>query len=303
MKSVVKYGPYLIVFAAVLWGIDGILRRSLFSLPPITIVLYEHLIGAIILAPFLIPKLKSVGLNKKEWGAIFFVSLLSGVLGTLWFTTALVKANFISFSVVFLLQKLQPVFAVAAAAILLKEKIGRRYVSWAFLAVAAAFFVTFPNGAINFKTGSGTVTAALFALGAAFAWGTSTAFSKFALFRHSNTLIAGLRFWITTVLALIFVFGMGAGMSLSEPTGGQIFRLILIAFTTGMVALWIYYRGLKNTEAKISTILELTFPLVAVLIDIFAYDTFLAPSQYLAAFVLMFAVYKVAGLNAEEKGR
>ena len=34
--------------------------------------------------------------------------LLSGVLGTLWFTTALLQVNFIPFSVVFLLQKLQP---------------------------------------------------------------------------------------------------------------------------------------------------------------------------------------------------
>ena len=297
LGKMAKVGPYLIALAAILWGLDGILRRSLFSLPPIVIVFYEHLIGALILAPFFLKKLRNAKFTNKEWLALLGVSLLSGVLGTLWFTTALVKVNFISFSVVFLIQKLQPIFAIGAAAMLLKEKINKHYVKWAVLAFTAAYFVTFQNGVVNFKTGEGTVVAALFALGAAFAWGSSTAFSRFTLFRHSNTLITGARFWMTTVLALIFVFSLGAGAELNAPTGNQFLRLVVIAFTTGMVALWIYYKGLKHTQAKVSTILELMFPLVAVAIDIFLYDNFLAPSQYLAALVLVFAIYKVARMN------
>lgn len=297
MNKLVKFGPYLIALAAVLWGIDGIIRRSLYSLPPITIVFYEHLFGAIIIAPFLIPQLKKINFTKKEWGAIVWVSLLSGVLGTLWFTTALLKTQFIPFSVVFLIQKLQPIFAVAMAALVLREKITKKYFGWAILAFFAAFFVTFENGVVNLKTGAETVVAALFALGAAFAWGSSTAFSRFALFKASNTLVTGLRFWITTVMALIFVFVLGASDKLGAPTGGQYLRFILIALSTGMVALWIYYKGLKHTEVKVATILELAFPLVAILIDIFVYKTFLAPSQYFAAAVLILAMYKVAELN------
>lgn len=300
MNKLVKFGPYLIALAAVLWGVDGIIRRSLYSLPPMVIVFYEHLFGAIIIAPFLIPHLKSIKFSKKEWGAIVWVSLLSGVLGTLWFTTALLKTQFIPFSVVFLIQKLQPIFAVAMAAILLKEKVTRKYFMWAALAFLAAFFMTFENGVVNLKTGGDTIIAALFALGAAFAWGSSTAFSRFALFKSSNTLVTGLRFWITTVLALVFVFAMGASPELNAPTGGQFLRFLVIALSTGMVALWIYYKGLKHTQVKVATILELAFPLVAVLIDIFVYETYLAPSQYFAAFVLIFAMYNVAQLNAAE---
>ena len=143
--------------------------------------------------------------------------------------------------------------------------------------------------------------AALFALGAAFAWGASTAFSRFALFKSSNTLITGLRFWITTVLALLFVFAMGATAQLGAPTSGQFLRFLAIAFSTGMVALWIYYKGLKHTQVKVAAILELAFPLVAVLIDIFVYKTFLASTQYLAALVLLFAMYRVAKLNVSEE--
>jgi hypothetical protein len=83
------------------------------------------------------------------------IALLSGLLGTLWFTTALVKVNFISFSVVFLLQKLQPLFATSAGVLLLKEKINKQYLLWAALAIVAAYFVTFKNGYVSFATGEG----------------------------------------------------------------------------------------------------------------------------------------------------
>ncbi|MBT4516701.1 MAG: EamA family transporter [Candidatus Komeilibacteria bacterium] len=292
-----KIGPYLIMLAAILWALDGILRRSLFSLPPITIVFYEHLIGLLILSPFLFKNIKKLSFSKKEWGALLLISLLSGVLGTLWFTTALIKVNFISFSVVFLLQKLQPVFAMLFAVIFLKEKISKKYLIWAILALVSAYFVTFKDGLVGFNTGDQTMIAALFALGAAFAWGSSTAFSRFALLRKSNTVVTGMRFLITSILALGFVFILGQQSSLGTPTSSQWGRFVIIAFSTGMVALWIYYRGLKNTQVKVATILELTFPFLAVIIDIFLYKNFLAPSQYIAAVVLLFAMYKVSRLN------
>jgi drug/metabolite transporter (DMT)-like permease len=98
-------------------------------------------------------------------------------------------------------------------------------------------------------------------------------------------------------LALLFVFGLGARESLTLITGEQLTTLGLIAVSTGMLALWIYYRGLKETKASVSTIVELAFPLTAVFIDIFLYNTTLAPSQYLAALVLLYAMYRVSSLN------
>src|SRR3989344_2982774 len=86
---IMQFGPLLIFIAAVLWGLDGILRRSLFGLPPATIVFYEHVIGALLIAPFLWKAWKQETLGKKEWTALGLVSLLSGVIGTLFFTTAL----------------------------------------------------------------------------------------------------------------------------------------------------------------------------------------------------------------------
>lgn len=294
-------GPLLIFIAAVLWGVDGVLRRSLYGLPPITVVFFEHLIGAIIIAPFLYRAWKTEMLSRKEWGAITLVALLSGVLGTLFFTTALLKVNFISFSVVFLIQKLQPIFTITTAALVLRERVTKDYMIWAGLALVAGYFVTFPNGIVNTGEGGAYITAAGFALLAAIAWGSSTAFSRYTLLGHSNTFITGLRFLITVPFALLFVFALGATPSLSAITLPQLSTLLLIALSTGMVALWIYYRGLRTTRASVSTIIELAFPMTAVAIDYFLYGTMLAASQYLAAAALLFAMYKVASLNNNQQ--
>jgi drug/metabolite transporter (DMT)-like permease len=296
-QAVKTYGPLFIIIAAFLWGIDGVLRRSLFGLPPTAIVFYEHLIGAIIIAPPTIIALSKEKVSIREWGALFWISLLSGVAGTLLFTAALVKINFISMSVVFLLQKLQPIFAVTAGVILLKEKIPWRYALWALFAFIAAYFVTFKNGQVNLTTGAGTAMAALMAVGAAFAWGSSTAVSRFTVLRMSNTLATGLRFFLTVPLALGTVMLFGDTPSLIQIETSQIVKLIIIALTTGMVALWIYYKGLQSTEVKVATCLEFIFPLTAVFIDVIYFHNVLAVSQYLAAVVLLFSIFKLSKLN------
>jgi len=294
-----NYGPLLIFIAAVLWGLDGVLRRFLFTLPPITIVFFEHLIGAIIIAPFLYQawKAETVRITTREWAALGFVALLSGVLGTLFFTAALLQVNFIPFSVVFLVQKLQPIFAILMAWFILRESPTPRYIVWAGLALVAGYFVTFPNGVINWGEGGAYVTAALFAFLAAIAWGSSTAFSRYTLLQHSNTFVTGLRFLLTVPLALVFVYALGAAESLSSVTPMQLWTLAGIAVSTGMVALWIYYRGLKTTTVRVSAIVELAFPMTAVLLDYFLYGTTLAASQYLAAAVLLYAMYRVSTLT------
>lgn len=297
MAKIKKSASFFIVIAAILWGLDGILRRSLFTLPPIIIVFYEHAIGALLITPFLLKFRNAIQFTRREILALIWVSLLSGLLGTLWFTTALTKVNFIPFSVVFLLQKLQPLFAATTAAILLKEKLTRPYLTWATVALVAAFFLTFPNGQVNWQSGHETIAAAAFALAAAFAWGSSTAFSRYTLLNHPQTLITGLRFWITTVLALPVIILFNQTATLASPTPSQLARLTTIALSTGMVALWLYYKGLKFTQAKISTILELAFPITAVTVDIAFYHTLLAPSQYFAALVLVFTMIKVSHLN------
>jgi drug/metabolite transporter (DMT)-like permease len=290
-------GPIFIIIAASLWAFDGLIRQHLYTLPPITIIFFEHLIGLILLSPFVYKYVCKTKLTKREWWLIVLISVLSGLLGTLWFTTALGKVHFISLSVVFLLQKLQPIFAITTATIFLKEKFEKNYIPWALLALVSAYFVTFQNGIVNLKTGEGTVIAALYALGAAFAWGSSTTFSKMLLGNVDAKLSTFFRFLVTILIALPILLLFGYGSSLFAPTFSQFGLLALIAISTGMVALLIYYKGLAKTPVHISTILELTFPFIAILLDMKINHTILSFSQWLAALVLVFSIYKIAKLR------
>ncbi len=292
-------GPAFIIIAALLWAFDGLIRQHLYTLPPITIIFFEHLIGLIILSPFVFQYVLKTKLSRREWWLIVLIAVLSGLFGTLWFTTALGKVHFISISVVFLLQKLQPIFAITTASIFLKEKLDRRYIKWAILAIVSAYFVTFPNGHVNLETGEGTMIAALYALGAAFAWGSSTTFSKMLLGKVDFKVSTFYRFLITLVVALplLLLFGHTAGASIALPTLPQLGFLALIALSTGMVALLIYYRGLAKTPVHISTILELTFPFIAIVLDMIVNHTVLNSAQWAAALVLVFSIYKIAQLR------
>ncbi len=294
-------GPALVGSAAILWALDGILRRSLFTLSPIIIVFYEHLIGSIMLLPVLWKRFGTEKFTKRSLIIASLIALFSGLLGTLWFTTALTKVNFISFSVVYLLQKLQPIFATTAAVALLKEKVTSTYIKWAGLAIVAAFFVTFKNGFVSFATGDGTVIAALYALGAAVAWGSSTALSKLLLKEHSTEMATGLRFFLTTIFSFIAIFMFTEFDTIFAITASQLARFAIIALSTGMVAVYIYYKGLQITQAKVATIVELVFPMLAVAIDAFVYKSFLAPTQILAALLLLFAIYKASQLNTSRQ--
>ncbi len=290
-------GPIFIITAALLWAFDGLIRQHLYSLPPITIIFFEHLIGLIILSPFIYKYVLATKLEKREWWLVVLIAILSGLFGTLWFTTALGKVHFISISVVFLLQKLQPIFAITSARIFLGEKLDKRYIKWAVLAILSAYFVTFPNGVVNLATGEGTIIAALYALGAAFAWGSSTTFSKMLLGKVRAEVSTFYRFLVTVLVALPVLYIFGYSASLSAPTTSQFGFLALIALSTGMVALLIYYKGLAKTPVHISTILELTFPFVAILLDFIVNHTVLSFTQWVAALLLVFSIYQIARLR------
>ena len=195
MDKIKRIGPLFIIIASLLWSLDGLLRRSLFTLPPAVIVFFEHILGAILLLPFALRQIKEIKtLSKKEWIALGVVSLFSGALGTILYTGALIQVHFIQFSVVSLLQQLQPIWAITVAAILLKEKISRRFVFWALLAIIGSYFVTFKNFSINFSKDSATIIAALMAVSAGAMWGSSTSFSKVVLKKVSHVTATFFRF-------------------------------------------------------------------------------------------------------------
>lgn len=291
----VKYGSIAVVTAALLWSLDGLLRLHLYSLPASVVVFWEHAFGFLLLIPIIIASLKSFKkLTRKQWLAIIGVSFLSGALGTILYTAALSQVLYIPFSVVVLLQQTNPIFAITASALILKEPLTKKFFGMAALALVGAYMVSFPDLIVNFSTGNGTLIAALLALGAAAAWGTSTAFSKYALKGTSSLHITAARFGFTPIFALLFVLISGDVSSLGAMTFEQFKYLIAITFSTGLLALMVYYFGLKRVPASRSAILELAWPLSAVIVGYLFLGQSLTISQAIGALVLLATTYLIS---------
>lgn len=295
MQKLLSFGPIFVIIAAILWSFDGVLRISLYSLPPTVVVFYEHVLGAIVLLFFASRWLKDLRkMTKREWSAITLVALFSGALGTILYTAALQKINYSSYSVVVLLQQqLQPIWAIATAAILLKEKVTKKFLFWAAMALGAAYLITFRDLRVNLSTGSGTMIAGGLALLAGVLWGSSTAISKFVLHKVSFLTATAIRFFLAPVFALLFILADRQTGALFQITLGQWWTLVLITFSTGLVAVGFYYFGLKKTPARITTLCELVWPASAILIDYVLYHKTLSSTQILGIGLLLFAIYHV----------
>lgn len=279
--------PIAVVFAALLWSMDGFLRQELYSVSSFLVVTLEHALGAILFLPLLIkawPEIKTLG--QRGWISILWVSICGGVLGTFFYTKALSYLSYIDLSVVVLLQKLQPLFAISLAAVILKEKLSQRFIGLAIVAMIGGYLVTFGTTSIS-DWDDKTIIASLLATLAAFCWGSSTVLGKHALNRLPYTAVTALRLSLTAVIALIIFTATSGGFSSVELTTLQWRNLIIIVLSTGSVALFIYYYGLKQLPASHTTLYELTWPLSAVFLDWVIRGRILGFAQFIGAILLL----------------
>jgi len=287
-------GPLAIGFAAFLWSIDALLRQSLYSLPSMFIVFAEHALGLLITLPWLIkfwPKIKR--LNRRTWISIFWISVFGGVLGTLFYTRALSYIHYINFSVVVLLQKLQPIFAIILARLILKERFKGRFYLWAGVALLGSYFVAFPDILPQWQDGGKNVLAGLLAVGAAFAWGSSTVMGKYSLRELDSRIVTPLRLGLTAGISGLYLVLFVDLASVPSLSPEQVFFLIAIVLSSGTVALSIYYFGLKKVQASQSTLLEMFWPISAVTIDWVFFGHALTWSQIVGAVLMLTAIYRV----------
>lgn len=290
-----------IILAALLWSIDGLfIRPSFYTLPASLVVFWEHFLGFIVLSPFIFLNWKKIkSLSRKNWGAIVWVSLFGGVIGTIMITKAFFSAidGETTFATVVVLQKLQPIFALFLARIILKEKLPKNFYVWATVAILASYVLAFANYGLDIFKINLLENAAIFAILAAFAFGSSTVFGK-RIANHLNfRALSALRFGITTVLILIYLlFSNGLAMSASISSV-QWQLLALIVFTSGAGAIFLFYFGLRRVSASTTTILELFWPFSALILDYIFNNNYLNTIEIIAVVVLLIAFFKVSNLD------
>jgi len=294
-------GALAIMLAALCWSIDGLfIRPRFYMFPAELVVFWEHFLGLIVLSPFIfINWYKIKLLSWKSWEALIWISFFGGALGTIMITQAFFAAidGQISFAAVIILQKLQPIFALLLARILLKEKLPKNFYVWAALAVAASYFIAFGKSGLDLSGFDWRHSAALFSFLAAFAFGSSTVYGKRATNHLDYRAVAALRFALTAVIVLVYALITGAIWQTPSFTPFYWGLFALIVLTSGAGSMFIYYFGLRRVSASACTILELFWPFSALILDYVFNHNYLNLTQTIAFFVLLFAFYKVYMLD------
>lgn len=274
--------PYFIMAAAALWALDGLFRTQLtYSIPTTSIIFFEHVLGFIILSPIIIKNFRWIKAIKTEtWKVILLMTLVSTVLGTLFFTEALARSfAYNDYVTPILLQKLQPIFVIIMSAIFLKEKLSIRFIFLATTALMGSYLISFGTAPISLSF-DGKEIIYLLAIGAAFCWGTGTILSKKVLDKVEFPTATALRFLLAIPISFAFIFMLKQSYDFTQIATGDFVRFLIIAgITGGAGALFLYYWGLQNTQAKISTFAELMFPVVSILIAITPLNPYGSPQQ------------------------
>jgi drug/metabolite transporter (DMT)-like permease len=303
-----KYGTYLIFLAAMLWATDAPFRAHLTAeLPSNFIVLVEHFFDVIVVLPILLLNLKDLKhLTAKEWGAVLFIAIGGSALASVAFTQAF---HYVNPSVAILLQKLQPLIAIGLAASLLNEKRNKNFWIWAVIALVGAYFISFAGLKPELFPGeklNPNLIGVLLALAAAFFWGGSTVMGRYMLSAVNFKVMTALRFSLAFVFLLILNFYQKTIPPLSKVTTLDWWFLFIIAVTSGVVSLFVYYKGLQTTKASVATMAELGFPLAAVVVNFVSFkmgwitqNTTLNIVQILGMAILLFGVYNLASVNEQ----
>ena len=183
-----------------------------------------------------------------------------------------------------MIQKVQPLVAVGGAAILLGERPRQRF-AWFFLPALAGFWLV--NQAHPLDPGAKGAVVIAEATGAAVLWALGTVLGRYLARELEFQHVVTLRFFFGLLASALALPVMG---SAAYSNGHDSLLILYLALVTGLFALTLYYYGLSKTPAVLSSLAELTYPAVAVIAGIYAYDQHLRWTQWIGVGVIVGAV-------------
>jgi len=266
-------GTFFIMIACFTWALDTLIRYPLLSqgYTTLQIVLFEHVTLVFLTSPLLWRyRHQFRRLNRMEFASLFFIGGVGSAIGTLAFTQAF---HYINPTVVILLQKLQPIVAILAASVLLKEHLQRYFFYWSVIIIGGSVVMIWPDlNALNSKNlhsvhdNSSVIFGYAFTLLAVFSWGMATVCGRYLSEKKlpSNAIMSG-RFFCG--LLVLIVFSAYQRDQIHVISFSAISSIGFMAVLSGLIGMGFYYLGLKNTPAHIATLVEMTFPVFAAIIN------------------------------------
>lgn len=307
-RNEIQLSPLLIALAAILWATDTPFRLpAVQALDPVWVVLFEHFIGLTSLLVWAGVKKRKEVLELKitDWIGAILIGGGGSALATVFFTASF---RLINPSLTILLQKLQPILVILLASLFLKEKPKKSFFPWAFLALGSAVILSFPDFNFTFlREGIDLHSRGiLYAVGAAILWAIATISGKFLLRRNSPGTVTFWRysfgFFTLLGITLLSQFSWSNSQTLSAFASSSILKsLLYISIVPGILSMVAYYAGLLRTPASTATLIELLYPVSAVLINTLILELPLNPVQLGAGTVLLIAVLKISWDSQKSK--
>lgn len=278
---------WLVALAASLWGLSALWRGPLAEqFPSLAIVFWEHLVLTVLVLPWLAPAVRRVlAASWRTRAAVLVIGAGSSALATVLFTAAFAVGDPITPQV---LQKLQPLIALALAALLLGERLRRSYLLFLVPALVGAWLLTFAD---PLGVSVASAQAALLAVGAAALWAAGTVLGRLASTELAFRDLTALRFFVGLLTLGVLVAVTGTPLALSWSAAPPI---LLLALFPGLLALVLYYLALGRTPASRATLAELAFPLTAALVGVVAFGTRPAPGQWLGIAIVLVTVVSLS---------
>jgi DME family drug/metabolite transporter len=286
-------GPLLVGLAAFLWATDAVVRfPAIHRVDATFLVFVEHALVVLLLLPWMLYKYKKtfLSLSPSEWLSAIFCGIGGSAIATVFFTASF---QFINPSVAVLIQKLQPVMVVLIAYLFLGERPARKFYIWGAVALAAGLVLSFPDLNFDFLSSSTNLHSRgiHYAFGAAVLWAASTVAGKILLKRTPPTVAIFWRFFfgLLSLIAILWLARVPLPFHAltSESTVAALLYLSLIP---GLLAMLVYYMGLATTSASVTTMIELLYPIGAVILNTIFLHTPLDSVQMISGGILVLAV-------------
>ena len=271
-------GVVLISLAAAMWGLDGLIRKPLSSsTTAYTIVFGEHVVLVALTLPLLLPALRALWRAGPAYiAAGVAIGAGASAIATILFTKALFHGDFIT---VVVLQKAQPLIAVIGAWLVLGEQ-PRRGFAWFLLpALAGIWMIALPHPLDPHAHGLVPIGETL---AAAMLWGLGTVFGRFLARRLAFEHVTTVRFAFGLLAS---AWALQHWNAAAYPGAHDSIWIAVLALVTGLLALGLYYYGLRRTPALLAAIGELAFPVTAALVGIYVFNSSLRWTQWIGAVV------------------
>ena len=222
----------------------------------------------------------------------YFYFFILGAVGSAWATISFTQAFvYLNPSLVILLQKFQPVFAIFLARIVLKEQIKNSFIFWAAISLVGALLISYEDLRIfvtstqSLSFDSSALKGYLLVLFSIVGWGATTVFGKkLSQEGYTNEQIMAGRYLMGLLAIVPFVIPKTELLAHSIETYGKISLMVLCS---GVLAMYLYYQGLRRSSARATTLAEMFFPFMAILVNWVFLQKSLEPIQLIGGGVLI----------------